>query len=66
VTGKPVQGDLREREKTSPVPAALDAPVAADLAALLESAGDPAEAAALIEEAGGRSAAPAETRRGAG
>ena len=69
VTGKPVHGDLRERKKTFPVLAALDAapaPVAAHLVALLESAGDPGEAAALIEEAGGRSAALAEARRHVG
>ncbi|WP_329344321.1 polyprenyl synthetase family protein [Streptomyces sp. NBC_01352] len=65
VTGKPAHGDLREGKKTFPVLAALDAegPAAGRLAALLESAQEPAEAAALIEEAGGRAAAPAEARR---
>ncbi len=70
VTGKPVHGDLRERKKTYPVLAALDAPVPAArrLAALLESAGAPDEAAArqaaaLVEEAGGRTAALTEARR---
>ncbi|MEU6812550.1 polyprenyl synthetase family protein [Streptomyces sp. NPDC046831] len=65
VTGKPVHADLRERKKTFPVLAALDSPgpAARRLAALLESAGDPAEAAALIEAAGGRTAALAEARR---
>ncbi|WP_330269027.1 polyprenyl synthetase family protein [Streptomyces griseorubiginosus] len=65
VTGKPVQGDLRERKKTFPVLAALDAstPAAARLARLLESDGPPREIAALVEECGGRSAALAEARR---
>jgi geranylgeranyl diphosphate synthase type I len=65
VTGKPVHGDLRERKKTFPVLAALDAPVPAArrLAALLEADAGPEEAAALIDEAGGRSAALAEARR---
>ncbi|MFI9169520.1 polyprenyl synthetase family protein [Streptomyces lincolnensis] len=65
VTGKPVHGDLRERKKTFPVLAALDAPcpAAGRLAVVLESGGDPAEAAVLIEEAGGRAAALAEARR---
>ncbi|MFK4148780.1 polyprenyl synthetase family protein [Streptomyces sp. NPDC004065] len=65
VTGKPVHADLRERKKTFPVLAALDAPhpAASRLAALLESDGDPAEAAALAEAAGGRAAALAEARR---
>ncbi|MCX5243103.1 polyprenyl synthetase family protein [Streptomyces prunicolor] len=63
VTGKPVHGDLRERKKTFPVLAALSAPGAQRLAALLESGTEPAVAAALIEEAGGRAAALAEARR---
>ncbi|MFE0800046.1 polyprenyl synthetase family protein [Streptomyces sp. NPDC058812] len=66
VTGKPVHGDLRERKKTLPVLAALDAPLPAArrLAALLASdAADPEEAAALIDEAGGRTAALAEAHR---
>ncbi|WP_416958225.1 polyprenyl synthetase family protein [Streptomyces sp. Agncl-13] len=63
VTGKPVHGDLRERKKTFPVLAALSAPGARRLAALLESGTEPAVAAALIEEAGGRAAALAEARR---
>ncbi|ANS62703.1 putative polyprenyl diphosphate synthase [Streptomyces lincolnensis] len=65
VTGKPVHGDLRERKKTFPVLAALDAPcpAAGRLAVVLESGGDLAQAAALIEEAGGREAALAEARR---
>lgn len=65
VTGKPVHGDLRERKKTFPVLAALDAPcpAAGRLAVVLESGGDPVQAAALIEEAGGRAAALAEARR---
>ncbi|KOU69292.1 polyprenyl diphosphate synthase [Streptomyces sp. MMG1533] len=65
VTGKPVHGDLREGKKTLPVLAALDSasPGAGRLAALLESAGDPAEAAVLIDEAGGREAALAEAHR---
>ncbi|MBV7699785.1 polyprenyl synthetase family protein [Streptomyces sp. TRM70350] len=64
VTGKPVLADLRERKKTFPVLLALDSPdpAARHLAALLESAGDPAEAAALIAAAGGRAAALAEAR----
>ena len=43
VTGKPVHGDLRERKKTHPVLAALDAPVPAArrLAVLLESVDTP-------------------------
>ncbi|MFG2196025.1 polyprenyl synthetase family protein [Streptomyces sp. NPDC048639] len=67
VTGKPAHGDLRERKKTFPVLAALDAPgpEAGRLAAFLESAGTVDEAgarraAALIDEAGGRTAALAE------
>ncbi|MEU6084689.1 polyprenyl synthetase family protein [Streptomyces sp. NPDC047108] len=67
VTGKPVHGDLRERKKTLPVLAALDAPgpVARRLAAFLESAeavddAAAAHAAVLIDEAGGRTAALAE------
>ncbi|WP_217242726.1 polyprenyl synthetase family protein [Streptomyces sp. AC555_RSS877] len=65
VTGKPVHGDLRERKKTFPVLAALDAPGPATgrLVALLESAEEPGEAAALVDEAGGRAAALAEARR---
>nr|WSY49313.1 polyprenyl synthetase family protein [Streptomyces sp. NBC_00886] len=63
VTGKPVHGDLRERKKTFPVLAALSAPGARHLAALLESGTEPAMAAALIEEAGGRTATLAEARR---
>jgi geranylgeranyl diphosphate synthase type I len=65
VTGKPVHGDLRERKKTFPVLAALDAPTpaAARLARLLESDGAPEEIAALVEECGGRAAALAESRR---
>lgn len=65
VTGNPVHGDLRERKKTFPVLAALDAPcpAAGRLAVVLESGGDLAQAAALIEEAGGREAALAEARR---
>ncbi len=65
VTGKPVHGDLRERKKTFPVLAALDAPGPATgrLVALLESAEEPEEAAALVDEAGGRAAALAEARR---
>jgi geranylgeranyl diphosphate synthase type I len=70
VTGKPVHGDLRERKKTYPVLAALDAPVPAArrLAALLESVDAPDEAharqaAALVTEAGGRTAALAQARR---
>lgn len=63
VTGKPVYGDLRERKKTFPVLAALDSPAAGALAALVESAAEPAEVAALIEESGGRSAGLAEARR---
>lgn len=65
VTGKPVHGDLRERKKTFPVLAALDAPTpaAAHLARLLESDGAPQEVAALVEECGGRSAALAEAHR---
>lgn len=59
VTGKPVLADLRERKKTLPVLCALDSPgpAARRLAAVLESAGDPAEAAALVAAAGGRTAA---------
>ncbi|NUR42499.1 MAG: polyprenyl synthetase family protein, partial [Streptomyces sp.] len=60
VTGKPVHADLRERKKTFPVLAALDAP---GLAGLLESGDRPEEAAALIEAAGGRTAALTEARR---
>ncbi|MFC8359909.1 polyprenyl synthetase family protein [Streptomyces griseorubiginosus] len=65
VTGKPVHGDLRERKKTFPVLAALDAPTpaAARLARLLASDADPEEVAALVEECGGRAAALAEARR---
>ncbi|WP_308406408.1 polyprenyl synthetase family protein [Streptomyces sp. AC602_WCS936] len=66
VTGKPVLGDLRERKKTFPVLAALEAPVpaAGRLAALLASdTADPEEVAALIDEAGGRTAALAEAHR---
>ncbi|MFE5889912.1 polyprenyl synthetase family protein [Streptomyces sp. NPDC056462] len=63
VTGKPVYGDLRERKKTFPVQAARDSPAGGRLAALLDSAADPAEVASLIEEADGRSAALAEARR---
>ncbi|MFD7433875.1 polyprenyl synthetase family protein [Streptomyces sp. NPDC059861] len=65
VTGKPVLADLRERKKTLPVLCALDSPdpAARRLAALMESAGDPAEAAELIAAAGGRTAALAEARR---
>nr|WP_203614504.1 polyprenyl synthetase family protein [Streptomyces sp. SID13726] len=65
VTGKPVHGDLRERKKTLPVLAALDAPTpeAARLARLLESDGTPQEIAALVERCGGRTAALAEARR---
>ncbi|MFJ1969796.1 polyprenyl synthetase family protein [Streptomyces sp. NPDC087903] len=64
VTGKPVHADLREGKKTYPVLAALGSPTpaAGRLAALLERAGDPAEAAALVAEAGGRAAATAEAR----
>ncbi|MFF9405148.1 polyprenyl synthetase family protein [Streptomyces anandii] len=64
VTGKPVHADLRERKKTYPVLAALEAPGpdSRRLAALLESDGDPARAAALVEAAGGRGAALAEAR----
>ncbi|MFJ8199278.1 polyprenyl synthetase family protein [Streptomyces sp. NPDC096152] len=65
VTGKPVHADLRERKKTYPVLAALDAPhpAARRLAELLESDGDPARAAALAEATGGRDAALEEARR---
>ncbi|MFL4946294.1 polyprenyl synthetase family protein [Streptomyces sp. MMS24-I31] len=65
VTGKPVHADLRERKKTFPVLAALDAPhpAASHLAGLLESDGEGTEAAALIEAAGGRAAALAEAHR---
>ncbi|MEU7059516.1 polyprenyl synthetase family protein [Streptomyces sp. NPDC046197] len=65
VTGKPVHADLRERKKTFPVLAALDAsgPAARRLGVLLESDGDAAEAAGLIEAAGGRASALAEARR---
>lgn len=65
VTGKPVLADLRERKKTFPVLLALQGsdPAAGRLAALLESAGEPAEAAALTDEAGGRTAALAEAHR---
>ncbi|MFJ8632172.1 polyprenyl synthetase family protein [Streptomyces sp. NPDC093568] len=63
VTGKPVYGDLRERKKTFPVLAALDAPAAGRLPALLESDADPGEVAAHLERAGGREAALAEARR---
>ena len=65
VTGKPVHGDLRERKKTFPVLAALDAPTpdAARLARLLASDADPEEVAALVEKCGGRAAALVEARR---
>jgi geranylgeranyl diphosphate synthase type I len=64
-TGKPVHGDLRERKKTFPVLAALDAasPEARRLAELLASDADPREAAVLVEAAGGRAAALDEARR---
>ncbi|MET7764050.1 polyprenyl synthetase family protein [Streptomyces sp. NPDC005393] len=73
VTGKPVHGDLRQRKKTFPVLAALNArglggPAAGRLATLLESPDTPDDAtnrraAALIEQAGGRSAALDEAHR---
>lgn len=65
VTGKPVLADLRERKKTFPVLCALNSPgpAARRLTAVLESAGDPAEAAALVAAAGGRTAALAEALR---
>ncbi|MEV7992824.1 polyprenyl synthetase family protein [Streptomyces sp. NPDC086077] len=65
VTGKPVLADLQERKKTLPVLCALDFPdpAAGRRTALMESAGDPAEAAELIAATGGRTAALAEARR---
>ncbi|AKZ53969.1 (2E,6E)-farnesyl diphosphate synthase [Streptomyces ambofaciens ATCC 23877] len=66
ITGKPVHGDLRERKKTFPVLAALEAPrpAARRLAALLASEpADPEAVAVLIDEAGGRRAALAEAHR---
>ncbi|MER6690521.1 polyprenyl synthetase family protein [Streptomyces minutiscleroticus] len=65
VTGKPVHGDLRERKKTLPLLLALDSPgpAAGRLAALLETAGDPARAAALVERTGARARCLAEARR---
>ena len=68
-TGKPVHGDLRERKKTYPVLAALQAggPCARELLTLLKATGplDPAaasRAAALVAEAGGRAAGHTEAR----
>lgn len=65
VTGKPVHGDLRERKKTLPLLLALDSPgpAAGRLAALLETAEDPARAAALVERTGARARCLAEARR---
>ncbi|MFI6357503.1 polyprenyl synthetase family protein [Streptomyces sp. NPDC050743] len=62
VTGKPVDGDLRQRKKTYPVLAALGSPAARGLPELLDKPGRAAQAAALIEAAGGRTAALTEAR----
>lgn len=70
VTGKPVHGDLRQRKKTLPVLAALNAsgPAAGSLATLLGLPDTPDDATArraaeLIEQAGGRAAALEEAHR---
>lgn len=68
VTGKPVGSDIRQRKKTFPVVAALEArhPAADRLRALLAGELDEdaiREALALVEEAGGRIRAEAEAAR---
>jgi geranylgeranyl diphosphate synthase type I len=70
VTGKPVHSDLRSRKKSLPVAHALnqEGPLGAELAAWLNTPGDPDEAglrhaAHLVEGAGGRDWALAEAAR---
>ncbi len=68
-TGKPTYSDLRQRKKSLPVVAALQAggPRADELARLLHQptldAGDLARAAALVDANGGRAFTDAEARR---